>query len=284
MEIFLIEFWQNIYSHFNPVAFEIFSIKIHWYGIMYVLALVSAYFFAKWIVKKDNLPISGEMIDDYFFWVEIGVILGARLGYVIFYSDHTAYYLANPLQIFNPFNGGQFVGISGMSYHGALFGFVVASTLFANKHDISLKFLLDLSAISVPIGYIFGRIGNFLNQELVGRETDVAWGIKVYDSTRHPSQLYEAILEGLVLFLFLYWYRTKSKLSGELAMLYGLGYGMARFIAELWREPDIQLGFILFEKVTMGQIMSIVMIIISSIALAILYKNSSEKSYWNKIN
>jgi len=278
----IIDFWQNIYSHFDPVAFSIFSIKVHWYGLMYVMALVSAYLFAKWIAKKDKLPIADDVIDDYFFWVEIGVILGARLGYILFYSDHTAYYLANPLQIFNPFSGGQFIGISGMSYHGALFGFVVASILFAQKRNISLKFLLDLSAIAVPIGYVFGRIGNFLNQELVGRETDVAWGIKVYDSLRHPSQLYEAFLEGIVLFVILFVYRTRTKLAGELAMLYGLGYGIARFTAELWREPDLQLGFIYLNWLTMGQIMSAVMILISLIALIYLYKYSSEKRYWIK--
>ena len=231
---------------------------------MYILALVSAYLFAKWIAKKDRLEIGDEVIDDYFIWVEIGVILGARLGYVLFYSSHTSYYLTHPWQIFNPFSNGEFVGIRGMSYHGALIGFLVASYLFAKKRKMDLWKLLDLVAISVPVGYIFGRIGNFLNHELVGRVTDVPWGIYVYGELRHPSQLYESLLEGVLLFLFLFWYRKRAKFSGELAMLYGIGYGVTRFIAEFWREPDIQLGFIAWGWLTMGQLLSLGMVVVGT--------------------
>jgi len=279
-----VEFWQNIYSNFNPIAFQIFSIKVHWYGIMYVMALVSAYSFAQWIAKKDNLPISNEEIDDYFIWVEIGVILGARLGYVLFYSDHKDYYFTHPWQIFNPFSNGEFVGISGMSYHGALIGFLISSYLFAKRRNISLWFLLDLVAISVPVGYIFGRIGNFLNQELVGRVTDVPWGIYVYDTLRHPSQLYEALLEGVVVFLFLFWYRKRTRFMGELAMFYGIAYGVSRFTAEFWRAPDIQLGFIAWGWLTMGQLLSSMMVLVGVIGILYLQKDkklASEKRYWN---
>jgi phosphatidylglycerol:prolipoprotein diacylglycerol transferase len=277
------EFWQNIYSNFDPVAFHIFSIKVHWYGIMYISALISAYMFAKWIAKRDNLPITDDEIDDYFIWVEIGVILGARLGYVLFYSDHTGYYLTHPWQIFNPFSNGEFVGISGMSYHGALIGFLIASYLFAKRRNMNLWFLLDLVAVSVPIGYIFGRIGNFLNQELVGRVTEQPWGIYVYDSLRHPSQLYEAILEGVLVFVALYWYRTKTRFMGELAMMYGVAYGISRFVAEFWRAPDIQLGFIAWNWLTMGQFLSSGMVAIGLFGLWQLrkYENlKSGKSYW----
>jgi phosphatidylglycerol:prolipoprotein diacylglycerol transferase len=274
------EFWQNIYDRFDPVAFEIFSFNVHWYGIMYVLALLSALFIAKWIVKRDNLPISQDSLDDYFIWVEIGVILGARLGYVMFYSDHTSYYLSNPWQIFNPFMNGEFVGIRGMSYHGALIGFLIASLLYSLKNRVSLLFLLDLVAISVPIGYVFGRIGNFLNQELVGRATDVDWGIYVYDELRHPSQLYEAFLEGIVVFLIIFAYRKFKRFDGELAMLYGVLYGIARFVAEFWREPDIQLGFIYGDWLTMGQILSGGMVVISIIGYLYLWVKSSKlKNY-----
>ncbi len=258
------EYWNNIYENFDPVAFHLFSIPVHWYGIMYILALVSAYLFAKWIAKKDRLEIGDEVIDDYFIWVEIGVILGARLGYVLFYSSHTSYYLSHPWQIFNPFSNGEFVGIRGMSYHGALIGFLVASYLFAKKRKMDLWKLLDLVAISVPVGYIFGRIGNFLNHELVGRVTDVPWGIYVYGELRHPSQLYESLLEGVLLFLFLFWYRKRAKFPGELAMLYGIGYGVTRFIAEFWREPDIQLGFIAWDWLTMGQLLSLGMVVVGT--------------------
>jgi len=277
------EFWNNIYSNFDPIAFHLFSIKVHWYGIMYVLALISAYMFAKWLIKRDQLPITREMLDDYFFWVEIGVILGARIGYVFFYSDHKEYYFSHPWQIFNPFSNGEFVGISGMSYHGALIGFLIASYLFSRKHKIQFLFLLDLVAISVPIGYIFGRIGNFLNQELVGRVTEVPWGIYVFDSLRHPSQLYEAILEGLAVFLFLFWYRTKTKFMGEMAMLYGIAYGTSRFIAEIWRAPDIQLGFIAWNWLTMGQLLSGVMVLIGIFGLLYFHKIktiTTPKEYW----
>jgi len=259
-----LEYWNNIYENFDPVAFHLFSIPVHWYGIMYILALVSAYLFAKWIAKKDRLEIGDEVIDDYFIWVEIGVILGARLGYVLFYSSHTSYYLSHPWQIFNPFSNGEFVGIRGMSYHGALIGFLVASYLFAKKRKMDLWKLLDLVAISVPVGYIFGRIGNFLNHELVGRVTDVPWGIYVYGELRHPSQLYESLLEGVLLFLFLFWYRKRAKFPGELAMLYGIGYGVTRFIAEFWREPDIQLGFIAWDWLTMGQLLSLGMVVVGT--------------------
>ena len=268
------EFWNNIYNNFDPIAFQIGFIKVHWYGIMYILALISAYMFAKWIAKRDKLPITDEVIDDYFIWVEIGVILGARLGYVLFYSSHTNYYLTHPWQIFNPFSNGEFVGISGMSYHGALIGFLLSSYLFAKKRKIERWFLLDLVAISVPIGYVFGRIGNFLNHELVGRVTDVPWGIYVYGQLRHPSQLYEAILEGLLLFSFLFWYRTKKSFTGELAMLYGVGYGISRFIAEFWRAPDIQLGFIAWGWLTMGQLLSFGMVIVGLVGYFYLRNNN----------
>jgi phosphatidylglycerol:prolipoprotein diacylglycerol transferase len=270
------EFWHNIYSFFNPIAFEILSFKVHWYGIMYVLALLSALLIAEWIVTKDNLPISKEILENYFIWVEIGVILGARLGFILFYSTHTSYYLTHPWQIFNPFINGEFVGIRGMSYHGALIGFLISSILFSIKNKFSLLLLLDIVAVSVPIGYIFGRIGNFLNQELVGRITDAPWGIYVYGELRHPSQLYEAFLEGFVIFVILYFYRKYKKFNGELAMLYGFLYGLARFTAEFWREPDIQIGFIYNNWLTMGQLLSSGMVIIAIVGYIYLWKKSYE--------
>lgn len=252
--------WKYIYNHFDPVAFGLFGINIHWYGIAYVLALLVALGMAKWIVKRDFYPLSNEQLDSYFLWVEIGVILGARLGYIIFYDPQAVYYLANPWQIFNPFKNGEFVGIRGMSYHGAVVGFLIASWLFAKKRGISFWLLMDLVGISVPLGYVFGRIGNFLNQELVGRATDAPWGIYVAGILRHPSQLYEAFLEGVVVFAILYFWRTRTKFIGQLGLMYLMLYAFARFIAEFWREPDSQLGFIL-TGVTMGQLLSLSMAI-----------------------
>ena len=265
------EYWNHIYEHFNPVAFEILGLKVHWYGIMYVLALLTALMIAKWIVKKDNYPISDKMLDNYFLWAEAGVILGARIGYFVFYDPHLDYYLLHPWQMFNPFMDGTFVGIRGMSYHGAIIGFLIATFLFSHRYKINSWLLLDLVALSVPLGYIFGRIGNFLNQELIGRDTDVKWGIYVDGVLRHPSQLYEAFLEGFVIFVILYLYRKKKKFNGELMALYSILYGIARFSAEFFRQPDFQLGFICCGWVTMGQILSFFMFL-AGIALYFILK------------
>lgn len=260
-------FWQNIYSHFDPVAFHLGSIAVHWYGILYAAALLSAVFVAKWIIRKDNLPIQSETFDGYIWWSEIGVILGARLGYILFYDPHTAYYLTHPWQIFNPYIDGVYAGISGMSYHGAFIGFIIASYLFTKKHKISFWFLADIAVLGISAGYILGRIGNFFNQELVGRVTDVAWAIDVNGVLRHPSQLYEAVLEGVLIFCVLYAYRNKKRFDGELAILYGILYSITRIIAEFFREPDIQLGFLYGGWVTMGMLISFISLIITLIAL-----------------
>ncbi len=267
------EFWNNIYSNFNPVAFDLGFVSVHWYGIMYVLALLTALGTAKWLMKKDKLPITDTLLDNYFIWIEIGVILGARIGYILFYDSNTIYYLTQPWQIFNPFNNGEFVGIRGMSYHGAIIGFLLATVLFKYRHKkTDIWELLDLVALSVPVGYVFGRIGNFLNQELIGRYTEVSWGIYVDGVLRHPSQLYEAFLEGIVVFVILYFYRYKKRFSGELIALYGLLYSLARFIAEFWRQPDVQIGFIYKNWITMGQSLSILMILVSLLLYAYLSK------------
>jgi phosphatidylglycerol:prolipoprotein diacylglycerol transferase len=252
------EYWNNIYSNFDPIAFNLFSISVHWYGLMYAFALLSAIFIAHWLIKKDNLDISKDTLDSYIWWVELGVILGARIGYILFYDSNTLYYLTNPWQIFNPFGAdGSFVGISGMSYHGAVIGFVIASYLFCKKHKVSFLFITDIAVVAISFGYIFGRIGNFLNKELVGRVTDVPWGIYVDGVLRHPSALYEAILEGLVIFIILFFIRTKKQFDGQIAILYLVLYSTMRIIAEFFREPDVQLGFLMQTQwITMGILIS----------------------------
>ena len=255
----MIDFWQHIYYHFNPIAFSIFGFKVHWYGIMYILALLSALYMAKYLVKKDKLLISEKVLDDYFVWVEVGVILGARIGYFIFYVPDNSYYFLHPWEMFNPFLDGEFVGIRGMSYHGAVIGFAVSTLLFVKLKKENLWQLLDIVAVSVPAGYIFGRIGNFLNQELIGRVTDVEWGIYVNGVLRHPSQLYEAFFEGFVIFIILFLYRNRKKFDGELIALYMILYGGFRSFCEIFRQPDPQLGFII-GSFTMGELLSFVMI------------------------
>ncbi|MCD6432620.1 MAG: prolipoprotein diacylglyceryl transferase [Sulfurimonas sp.] len=249
--------WNNIYDTFDPIAFHIISMPVHWYGIMYVLALVSALYIGKYFIKRDNLDFENSQLDMYFIYVEVGVILGARLGYILFYDTQTMYYLTNPWQIFNPFANGEFVGIRGMSYHGAVIGWFIGSYLYSIKHKVEFGKIMDLVAVSVPLAFVFGRIGNFLNQELIGRETDVPWGILVDGVLRHPSQLYEALLEGVGVFLVVIFYRKYKSFSGELILVYGMSYGVFRFLAEIYRAPDVQIGYICCDFITLGQVLSL---------------------------
>lgn len=275
------DFWNRIYDQFDPVAFHLFSLPVHWYGIMYILALVSALYGAKWYVRHDHVAIETKTLDAYFIWVEIGVILGARIGYVTFYDPDVLNYLTQPWQIFNPYKNGEFVGIRGMSYHGAVIGFFVASYLFSRRRHVNFGRLMDIVAVAVPMGYIFGRIGNFLNQELVGRATEAPIGIYVNGVLRHPSQLYEALLEGVGVFLTIWLYRNHKKFEGELILLYGFAYGVMRFTAEFWRQPDPQLGFICCGWMTMGQLLSIVMMAVAATLWPIFYARAKKRTAFN---
>lgn len=265
--------WNEIYSHFDPVAFSLFGLKVHWYGIMYVLALLVALFLGKYFAKKDKFPYSDSFLENYFIWVEIGVILGARLGYIFIYSNEQIFYLTHPWEIFNPFYNGEFVGISGMSYHGAIVGFVIATFWFCKKYKTDTWLLLDLVALSVPLGYFFGRVGNFLNQELIGVKTNVPWGIEVDGVLRHPSQLYEGFLEGILVFIILFIYRKYKKFNGELIALYAILYALMRFISEIYREADVQLGTYIF-GLSMGQILSCIMLFLGISIYLINFKKS----------
>ena len=271
-------YWNHIYEHFDPVAFSIGDIHVHWYGIMYVTALLVGIYMAKWIVKKDNLPISQSLLDKYIIWVEIGVILGARVGYLMFYQPNFSDYLTHPWDIFNPFQNGHFVGIRGMSFHGALIGFFIASTLFSYRYKVNQWFMLDIAAVAIPAGYIFGRIGNFLNQELIGRQTDVSWGILVDGVLRHPSQLYEAFLEGVVLFIIMYTSRKKKRFDGQLISIYLMLYAVARFSAEMFRAPDPQIGYIYGGWMTKGQEFSMLMFLLGLVLYFVLRRFSGTKA------
>jgi len=267
--------WNHVYENFDLIAFHIFSFPVHWYGIMYVFALVTALYIGKYFLKKDNLEFKEGQLDIYFIYIEIGIILGARLGYILFYDSNTMYYLTQPWQIFNPFDAnGDFVGIRGMSYHGAIIGFFIGSYLFTKKYKAPFGRIMDLVAISVPLAFTFGRIGNFLNKELIGRETDVSWGIYVDGVLRHPSQLYEAFLEGILVFFVVYAYRKFQRFSGELILVYGASYGLFRAIAEFWRAPDVQIGYLCCNTVTQGQVMSLSMVLVAMVAWVYFYKKS----------
>ncbi|WP_104749892.1 prolipoprotein diacylglyceryl transferase [Helicobacter cynogastricus] len=259
-------FWNTIYSHFSPIAFSLFGINVHWYGIAYVSALLIAFFVALRAIKKDpvRFPVSRSLFESYFLYAEVGVILGARLGYILVYDPNTLYYLKAPWQIFNPFYEGEFVGIRGMSYHGGLVGFLIASLLFSKIKQQNFLIYLDLIAISLPLGYVFGRIGNFLNQELFGRVVPQGdafgqkIGILVDGVLRYPSQLIEAFLEGVVLFFVVMVAKRFTSAPGMLMVVYGLGYSLARFVSEYYREADVQMGYY-FWHLSMGQILSLVM-------------------------
>ncbi|PAF46537.1 prolipoprotein diacylglyceryl transferase [Helicobacter sp. 12S02634-8] len=274
--------WNEIYTHFNPIAFHLFGLPIHWYGIAYVLSLLTALYMAKYFIKSDpkRFPITTKNLDSYFIWVEIGVILGARIGYIVIYEPNSWYYLSHPWQIFNPFDAqGAFIGIRGMSYHGALVGFLIASIIFAYKKHQNFLLYMDLVALSVPLGYVFGRVGNFLNQELYGRviPSDDAWGQKigivVDGALRYPSQLIEAFLEGVVVFVVVWGAKKIFRAQGALIVVYGIAYGLMRFLAEFWREPDPQMGYYVF-SLSMGQILSLVMIGFSLGLWAFIWRKS----------
>lgn len=281
-------FWNAIYSHFDPVAFELFGFKIHWYGLAYLSALLLALMLAKYWIKKDKkrFNLSEKILENYFIWAEIGVILGARIGYIMIYDPNRWDYLIQPWQIFNPFDSyGNFVGIRGMSYHGALLGFLISSILFSYTKKISFLMLLDLIALSVPLAYVFGRIGNFLNQELFGRvieDKNLEFiGIFVEGQLRYPSQLIEAFLEGIMVFFVVLFIRKKTTKQGMLIVAYGIAYSVARFISEYFREPDEQMGVYIF-GLSMGQILSGVMLIITGFIYWFAMRSDKIKSVKNK--
>ena len=278
--------WNNIYSSFDPLAFSIFGFNVYWYSLCYIIALLLALILAKYFVKLYKIPIAEKMLDNYFIWAELGVILGARLGYIIIYDTNTAFYLSAPWQIFNPYANGEFVGIRGMSYHGAVLGFIIATFLFCRKHKQDLWLYLDLCALSIPLAYFFGRIGNFLNQELFGRETDLIstpWAIIVDGIPRHPSQLYEGVLEGFGVFFALLIAKRFQKANGELIALYAIFYTLARFICEFYRQPDAQLGFLIF-GLSMGQLLSLLMFGAGILLLFYLKSSKNVKKCNNFVN
>lgn len=267
--------WNLIYTHIDRVAFNLFGINVYWYGIAYAIALIIALMGIKYFIKKDKYPLSNNEADIFFLYAEIGIIIGARLGYVLIYDTNTAHYLSHPLDIFNPFVGGKFVGISGMSYHGAVVGFICGAWIYARRYKKSTLLLMDVTAIAIPLGYVFGRVGNFLNHELVGRETTLSIGILVNDKLVHPSQLYEAFLEGIVIFVLLFIIRRKVKYQGELIGYYMVFYSIARFIVEFFREADSQMGY--YFGLSMGQILSIITLFVAIAFLAFIHAKKYKK-------
>ncbi len=253
-----------LYPTIDPVAISLGPISVHWYGLMYLFGFTGAWLLGR--VRAARYGWTAEQVEDLLFYGAIGVILGGRLGYSLFY-DFTNN-IEHPLNILKIWQGG-------MSFHGGLLGVLIAFWLFSRKTGKSYFEISDFIAPMVPIGLFFGRIGNFINGELWGKVSDVPWAMVFPHGgplPRHPSQLYEAGLEGLVLFVLLWLYSIKPKPLGAVSGLFLLGYGVFRSIVELVRIPDQQYGYFAFDWLTMGQILSLPMILLGVFILVVAYR------------
>jgi phosphatidylglycerol---prolipoprotein diacylglyceryl transferase len=245
-----------VHPQFDPVAIHIGSFGIHWYGLMYLTAFLAFLGLGKWQINHRTwhgwtLP----MLDDALFFGALGVILGGRLGYVLFYQP--GHFLANPIDIFKVWQGG-------MSFHGGFLGVLAAMWVFARKYKLKWLAIMDFVAPLVPLGLGAGRMGNFINGELWGRPTDLPWGMifqQADNLPRHPSQLYQFALEGIVLFAVLWWFARKPRPIGAISAVFLMGYGAGRFLVEYAREPDSYLG-LLSMGLSMGQWLSLPMILL----------------------
>ena len=240
---------------FDPIAFSIGPLAVHWYGLMYLLSFLIGWGMGVVRTRQPHVHWHKEEVGDFLFYVVLGVVFGGRLGYVLLYQPDLFYH--HPLQIFA-------VGDGGMSFHGGMIGVFIAAAWFARKTQRSFFQITDFVAPIVPIGLFFGRIGNFINGELVGRVTDVPWAMiypHVGPQPRHPSELYEASLEGLALFAILWIYAAKPRPRAAVSGLFLVGYGCFRFFCEFFRQPDPFAGFVAFGWMTLGQIYSAPMIV-----------------------
>jgi phosphatidylglycerol:prolipoprotein diacylglycerol transferase len=269
-------FWQHLPAHITPYLFSIGSFQLRYYSLMYIVAFVIVYFLVTYRIKNENFKYTTEDIQDYLVWAMVGVLLGARLGDVLFYN--LDYYLHHPLEIFLPFtfSGGiRFTGISGMAYHGGVIGVAIMTALFCRRRKFDFWKFVDLISPAIPLGYTFGRIGNFINGELFGRVTTVPWGmyfpLDPGGSLRHTSQLYEAFFEGIFLFAVLWALRRKALFDGALLGLYIFGYGFVRFMIEFFREPDYMVG-----PISIGQFLCLLMMLVGT-GLLIWRKNAATK-------
>ena len=246
-----------VHPNFDPVAIQIGPLAIRWYGLMWLAGFAVTYAFGRLrIARGASGRVTVQALDDLLFFVVLGVILGGRLGYVLFYKP--GYYSAHPLEIFAVWQGG-------MSFHGGFLGALAAFWWVAHKHRLRWLEIADFMAPLAPLGLAAGRLGNFINGELWGRVTDVAWGMVFQNPAagplpRHPSQLYQFALEGLVLFIILWLYSAKPRPSGAVSAMFLIGYGVQRFVVEFFREPDDFLGLLAL-NLSMGQWLSLPMIV-----------------------
>ena len=244
-----------MYIHeLNPVAFSLFNFKIYWYSLSYLFGFIFSYYYVKYILHKDFINLNFKIFEDFLGWAVLGVILGGRIGYVIFYNLN--FYLNNPIEILKIWQGG-------MSFHGGLVGVILSIFFFSKFKKINFVNLLNLASSCAPIGLFLGRLANFVNKELVGRPTNSDWGVLFFenDVLRHPSQIYEAICEGLIIFIVIFFIIKKKYYTYiNVSSLFLIMYGLFRFTIEFYREPDSHLGFI-FMNISMGQLLCLPMIL-----------------------
>ena len=256
-------------NNFDPVAFQIFSLEIKWYSLAYISGILLGWILSKKIfISNEDMR---EKFDDFITYIILGVIIGGRLGYVLFYNLN--YYFYNVIDIFKIWQGG-------MSFHGGLIGVIIVSIWFAKKNNQNVFNYLDVVSLVAPIGIFFGRVANFINSELYGIETSVPWAvkfIKIDNIYRHPSQLYEAFFEGVILFIILIYFRNKGfqKIPALISSLFLIFYSIFRFIIEFFRTPDEQLGY-LFLNLTMGQMISFLFFLIGIYLLVKNYENKKQ--------
>lgn len=258
------------FPNFDPIIFSIGFINIGWYGLMYVIGFLFAWWLARRRCQRADSIVNAEQVDDLIFYGMLGVILGGRIGYVLVYgwSDLTS----DPLYIFK-------VNQGGMSFHGGLVGVMVAMWWFGRKLGHDMLTVTDFVAPLVPLGLGFGRLGNFINGELWGKETDGWWGVLYNGRVLHPTQLYEAALEGLVLFIILWWFSSKPRPHMAVSGLFLLGYGAGRFIVEFVRVPDSHMGdggYVLFGWVTTGQILTLPMLVGGLVLMTLAYRRQAQ--------
>lgn len=253
------------FPEIDPVIFRVGPLAVRWYGLMYLLGFGACYILIRHLSRLRNLALSREDASDLLFYGVLGVVLGGRLGYVLFYNP--AQYLSRPLEVFAVWQGG-------MSFHGGLLGVVIAVVIFCRRRGLSILMTGDILVTSSTIGLGLGRIGNFINGELWGRVTDLPWGMVFPGGgplPRHPSQLYEAALEGLLLFIILYVLHRRKVAEGVPFFCFFIGYGLFRFLIEFVRQPDAHLGF-LWGGATMGQLLSLPMILFGLAGCFYLYR------------
>ena len=257
------------YPNLDPVALDLGFLQIRWYGISYVVGILAAWWLLKIRTRVEHWRINAEQVSDLIFYAMLGIIIGGRLGSVVFYN--LSYYLQHPIEIF-------YLQQGGMSFHGGLLGVIFAIWLYARKIERPVLVLTDFIAPVVPVGLFTGRIGNFINGELWGAPSELPWVMvfpdpRAGDVPRHPSQLYEALLEGLVLFIILWWFSARPRPTAAISGLFLCGYGVFRFLVEFVRIPDDHLGYLAFDWLTMGQLLSLPMILFGMFLMFIAYRD-----------